>query len=94
MRELINSTYLSLDGVVEHSETWPATGGFSSEGNKIQTELLLECSAVLIGRRTYESFAHVWPNMADNPLADKMNAMPKYVASRTLKTSMSERTRT
>lgn len=84
MADLINSTYLSLDGVIEHPETWPATGGFGAEGNRIQTELVLGCSAVILGRRTYESFAAVWPTMSGNELAEKMNAMPKYVASSTL----------
>lgn len=74
----------SLDGVVEHPETWPATGGFGVEGNKIQTDLVRACSAVVMGRRTYEAFADVWPSMAGDELADKMNAMPKYVASSTL----------
>jgi dihydrofolate reductase len=84
MSELVNSTYITLDGVIEHPETWPEMGGFGVEGNKIQSDLVLGCSAVLMGRRTYESFAGVWPTMSGNPLADKMNAMPKYVASRTL----------
>ena len=84
MRELVNSTYISLDGVIERPETWPATGGFGDEGNRIQGELLLGCSAVVMGRHTYEGFAPVWQAMAGNPLADKMNTMPKYVASRTL----------
>ena len=84
MRELVNSTYISLDGVVEKPETWPATGGFSDEGSQIQTELLLGCSAVLMGRHTYEGFAPVWPTVSGDTFADKINAMPKYVASRTL----------
>jgi len=84
MSELVNSTYITLDGVIEHPETWPEMGGFGAEGNRIQSDLVLSCSAVLMGRRTYQSFAAVWPTMSGNPLADKMNAMPKYVASRTL----------
>ena len=84
MRELVNSTYLTLDGVVDRPETWPATGGFGPEGNAIQGDLLLACSAVLMGRHTYDSFADVWPNMPGDALVDKMNAMPKYVASSTL----------
>lgn len=84
MRELVNSTYISLDGVVESPQTWPDLGSFGPEGNKIQTDLVLGCSAVLMGRRTYDGFVEVWPNMSGNALADKMNAMPKYVASSTL----------
>lgn len=84
MREIVNSTYISLDGVVEHPETWPGLGGFSDEGNKVQSELLASCSAALMGRRTYESFAEVWPNLTGDA-AEKMNSMPKYVASTSLK---------
>lgn len=84
MREIVNSTYISLDGVVEHPETWPGLGGFSDEGNKVQSELLVSCSAALMGRRTYESFAEVWPNLTGDA-AEKMNSMPKYVASTSLK---------
>lgn len=84
MSELVNSTYISLDGVIEGPQTWPDTGGFGAEGNRIQTDLVLSCSAVVMGRHTYDVMAPVWPTMAGNPLADKMNAMPKYVASSTL----------
>lgn len=45
-----------------------------------------EADALLFGRRTYENFARDWPKMteADNPLAPKMNGLPKYVASHSL----------
>jgi dihydrofolate reductase len=44
--------------------------------------------AMVLGRKTYEGLAAVWPQMADIPgleaYAERMNSMPKYVASRTL----------
>ena len=41
--------------------------------------------ALLLGRRTYDIFAGYWPNQAgNNPIAAKFNAVPKFVASRTL----------
>jgi dihydrofolate reductase len=44
---------------------------------------VLSHEALLIGRTTYESFAGAWPSR-DGPFADKMNTMPKYIASITL----------
>jgi dihydrofolate reductase len=45
--------------------------------------------AMVLGRKTYEGLAAVWPQLADDPnlgrYADRMNTMPKYVASRTLR---------
>jgi dihydrofolate reductase len=39
--------------------------------------------ALLLGRKTYDIFAAFWPNV-DDPIATKFNAVPKFVASRTL----------
>jgi dihydrofolate reductase len=46
---------------------------------------MTDTGAVLLGRVTYEDFASVWPNQPDNPFGKFLNAIPKYVASRTLK---------
>ena len=40
--------------------------------------------ALLLGRRTYDIFAGYWPNQGDNQIAEKFNAVPKFVVSRTL----------
>jgi len=40
--------------------------------------------ALLLGRTTYDIFAGFWPTQGDNPIAVKFNAVPKFVASRTL----------
>jgi dihydrofolate reductase len=83
MRKIINSTYISLDGVVERPHEWPSTGARGSRGDEIQAELLFDCDALLMGRRTYEGFAPVWPTRSD-PYSDHINSMPKYVVSSTL----------
>jgi dihydrofolate reductase len=85
MRKIINSTYVSLDGVVESPHTWPTIERPSDgRGDEIQTTLLLACDAVLMGRRTYEIFAPAWQARSGDPLSDRMNAIPKYVVSTTL----------
>jgi hypothetical protein len=45
--------------------------------------LLFMPDALLMGKETYEGFAQVWPTREGKP-ADRINSMPKYVASRTL----------
>ena len=85
MRQIINSTYISLDGVVEVPHEWPTIERPSDErGGEVQTTLLEACDAVLMGRRTYEGFAPAWQARSGDPFADRMNAMPKYVVSTTL----------
>ena len=86
MRKIINSTYISLDGVVEQPHTWPTLEGRPSDerGGAIQMELLMACDAVLMGRRTYEGFAPVWQTRSGDPFSDRINTMPKYVVSTTL----------
>ena len=85
MRKIINSTYISLDGVIEDPHLWPPTGPDDEAAGTIQTELLLSCDAVLMGRRTYEGFAPVWPTRSGDPYSDHINTMPKYVVSSTLR---------
>ncbi|WP_084964292.1 dihydrofolate reductase family protein [Thermoactinospora rubra] len=84
MGRLVNSTYITLDGVVGEPHEWPSTGGDDGTALKIQTDLLFATDAVLMGRRTYEVFAGTWPGRAGDPYSDRINAMPKYVASTTL----------
>ena len=86
MRRIINSTYITLDGVVEGPHLWPSLDRESDErAGGIQTELLLSCDALLMGRHTYDGFAPVWPTRSGDPYSDHINTMPKYVVSTTLK---------
>jgi dihydrofolate reductase len=85
MRRFINSTYITLDGVIENPQDWPS-GRHEDDGRggEIQTELLLACDAVLMGRRTYDVFAPVWSARSGDPASDRINVMEKWVASTTL----------
>jgi dihydrofolate reductase len=83
--------YVSLDGVVE--DPGP-TGDFAHRGwtmpywsdelGELQSELLFASDALLLGRTTYEEFAAAWPERSGDPFTDRINGMPKYVASATL----------
>ncbi|HWM21460.1 MAG TPA: dihydrofolate reductase family protein [Ilumatobacteraceae bacterium] len=85
MRQLFNSTYVTLDGVIEGPHLWPALkGGTSDEGEAIQTELLQKCDIVLMGRRTYDVFAPAWSSRSGDPYSDRINTMRKVVVSTTL----------
>jgi dihydrofolate reductase len=89
MGRIVVTEFVSLDGVAE------APGGEDfkypnwsfevdrGDGEKFKEDEALGASALLLGRRTYEGFASAWPNY-EGALADKYNAMPKYVVSNTL----------
>ncbi len=84
VRRVIVSTYVTLDGVVEAPEKW-ALQFFNEEAARYAHDQLFASDALLLGRRTYEGFAAAWPSMTDEEgFADRMNSLPKYVASTTL----------
>jgi dihydrofolate reductase len=84
MRRVINSTYMTIDGVIEAPQDW--TFGYrSDDAAQYAHDLLFSADTVIMGRRTYEAFADVWPNLEDDTgMADRMNGMTKLVASGTL----------
>ncbi|GAA2999446.1 dihydrofolate reductase family protein [Streptosporangium longisporum] len=84
MRKIISSTYMSLDGYIGDPGNW-AMPYFDEDAGRFAREQLFASDALLMGRLTYEGFAAAWPAMTDEDgFADRMNSMPKYVASRTL----------
>jgi dihydrofolate reductase len=99
MRKLTAMSFVSLDGVMqapggpeEDHEGGFAHGGwavphFDQATIDLAGEITMRAGALLLGRRTYETFAATWPlARPDEPTGAKLNAMPKYVASRTLDT--------
>ncbi len=92
MRTLISTSFVSLDGVVEApgggpSETHRSAGwtfedlDFVEAAYEIKAREQREATAMLMGRRSYEAFAPVWPGMEE---FTDYNAMPKYVVSTTM----------
>jgi dihydrofolate reductase len=81
MRKLIESTLVSLDGVIASPERWSL---FDEESSRWTLQELHNYEAFLMGRVTYEYFRNSWGSATGGPLSERINAMPKYVASRTL----------
>jgi dihydrofolate reductase len=89
---IVVTEFVSLDGVMEAPGGEPdfKYPGWSFEyergddGNQFKLDETRQADALLIGRRTYESFAGAWPER-EGEFADKFNTMPKFVVSTTLK---------
>lgn len=98
MRELVVTTFLTLDGVMQAPggpEEDPS-GGFEHGGWSVKYwddvmaqqmgEVMGKPFELLLGRKTYEIFAAHWPHATDDQGAEPLNRARKYVASRTLTT--------
>lgn len=91
MRQIVAAEYLSLDGVGEDPGR---IGAFERRGWIIpyyddelaayMSAQLFAADALLLGRTTYEGFVSVWPARSGDPIGDRMNSLPKLVASTTL----------
>jgi dihydrofolate reductase len=94
---IILSDFMSLDGVVQApgGSEEDVDGGFQHGGWSMQLfdpetmgpvigEVMDRTDALLFGRRTWQGMAAAWPGRAGDPYADQMNAIKKYVVSRTL----------
>jgi len=83
MKKLIESTLVSLDGVVEGQEKWTA-GYFDEEAKAYAYESLADVDIFLLGRGTYEKFSPTWPNVQGDRYFDRVNRLKKFVVSSTL----------
>jgi dihydrofolate reductase len=86
MRQIIVEVEVSLDGGLggNNPDFWKQVfPAHSPDVKEYLMDLLFTPDALLMGRKTYEGFAQIWPTRSGKD-ADKINNMPKYVASRTL----------
>lgn len=98
MRKIIVSTYMTLDGVIQPID-WSAQSqdpASAEERGRYARDLLFEADSLLLGRETYQIFAEMWPTRTaadDDPgaagVTDRINSLPKYVASTTLSEPLS-----
>ena len=82
MRKLVESTFITLDGVISSPQEW-GPPYWDDEHASYASKLLFAADALLLGRLTYEGFVQAWPSRTGE-LADRINSLPKYVASNTL----------
>jgi class 3 adenylate cyclase/dihydrofolate reductase len=96
MRRLIASEFVTLDGVMEAPGHEPHPDGKNAwtlryvgeDQQRYKAEELFEAGAILLGRVTYEIFAAFWPTAPnDQGFANRMNSIPKYVVSGSLRTA-------
>jgi dihydrofolate reductase len=92
MSKIVVSEFVSLDGIMEdpggaegfEHGGWTFPFG-SAEQQQWKVEELSQADALLLGRRTYQGFAAVWPTMrGTGAYGERMNSLPKYVVSATL----------
>ena len=91
MGRLVVTEFVSIDGVFEdpggaeeyEHGGWTFEYDRGDDGNQFKLDETMRADALLLGRRTYESFAGAWPKR-EGDFADKFNTMPKYVVSSTL----------
>ncbi|WP_336206982.1 dihydrofolate reductase family protein [Nonomuraea sp. LPB2021202275-12-8] len=83
MRKLIESTFVTLDGVISSPHVW-GPPYWDEDHNDYAGKLLFAADALLLGRATYEGFAQSWPGRKGDPYADRINSLPKYVATTSL----------
>ena len=89
---IVVTEFVSLDGVMEAPggepgfkyPGWTFEFDRGEDGNRFKLDEAMRADAMLLGRRTYESFAGAWPQR-EGEFADKFNTMPKFVVSTTLK---------
>jgi dihydrofolate reductase len=82
MRTITCQSFVSLDGVINHMERWHFAYT-DAESDALALDQLRASDALLMGRRTYEVYAGVWPGR-DGDYPELINRLPKYVVSSTL----------
>jgi dihydrofolate reductase len=88
MRKIRIMEHISLDGVIQHSADdgdFPYSDWTAPYRTPAGRELILaaygESFSLLLGRRTYDMWSGFWPKAPSSPMADRLNAATKYIAT-------------
>jgi len=81
MRRLVESTFVSLDGVMSNPQDW-APPYWDDEYTAYERRVMEPVDALLLGRATYDGFSVSWSQRSGDWYADRMNTLPKHVMSR------------
>lgn len=88
MSDIVLYTLVSLDGATEDPHRYfpetpnrPGAPVFDVDLERHEKEMLARQSAVLLGRRTYDQWSRYWPTSDEQPFADFINTVPKYIVT-------------
>ena len=91
MRKVVLYTLMSLDGAVDDprryfpdsTPTVPSPPVFDSVAADLEAQLIGKQDTVLLGRNTFDEWSRYWPASGEQPFADFINNVPKYVVTST-----------
>ena len=87
MPNLVVYTLVSLDGAAEHPRSYfpestdQGAPVFDEDLERLEREMIDRQKAVLLGRTTYDEWSQYWPTSQEQPFADFINNVPKYIVT-------------
>ena len=83
MSRVIVTEFITLDGVIEDPSSWQR--GHATDDGPFKRDELFASDGLLLGRVTYQEFAAYWPTATvTGAFGERMNVLPKFVATTTL----------
>src|SRR3954454_14142429 len=86
MTSITAQTHATLDGVIDAPPADALLPYMSHAGRQGALDLALAADALLLPRETWQGLARAWRDQT-GPMAERLNAMPKYVVSATLRSA-------
>jgi dihydrofolate reductase len=86
MTSITAQTTATLDGVIDAPPAEALLPYMTDAGRQGALDLALTADALLLPRETWQGLAQAWRDQT-GPMAERLNAMPKYVVSATLESA-------